>query len=318
MQTLAQLQQFFGKSRTFLLPQSHTKRTKLQSASFDAITSPIAREFIETGPKIKKIVQSTTIEDFRFYHMASEAARVDSRSAFFKELKFNEDIFRSESSEATFSMDLPYPRTDGEVRKDYIERLTYMKLIKSAHAKPHQTLIIFDWDDTLLPTSYLCYIGLEKLTPALEKKLEGLDRMVVKLLNKAVKVGKVCIVTNAMESWVESSCKMYLPLTSKVLEEKDIPIISARAECEEAFPDDPKRWKNETFSDIGRSFDPSILTNILCFGDSEIEMDAANNLSKQFKQAVVKTVKLKACRGLRSSRSKWKLFSRNLIRYTQR
>mmetsp|Transcript_8857 Transcript_8857/g.9970 ORF Transcript_8857/g.9970 Transcript_8857/m.9970 type:complete len:334 (+) Transcript_8857:34-1035(+) len=294
MQTLSHSLQYLGLGRNFALSKSPKEYKKLQSLSFDALTThlnPIDTK--EPSPTNKKATHRSTICDLRFSNMASDAARVDTRNKLIEEFKFDADVFRPDSPESTFLVDLPYQRTDIEARKEYIERLTYMKLIRHDHVKPHQTLIIFDWDDTILPTSYLCYIGLEKVTPAIARKLEMLDRSVVKLLSKAAKVGKVCIVTNAMESWVETSSKMYLPLTCKLLEGKDIPIVSARAEYGEMYPDDPKRWKADTFLDIARSFDTTILTNILCFGDSEIEMEAASNMSKSFKQAVLKTVKFK-------------------------
>ena len=36
-----------------------------------------------------------------------------------------------------------------------------------------------------------------------------------------------------------------------------------------------------------------IVTNLICLGDSNIEMDAAQVLAKQFKQAIIKTVKFR-------------------------
>lgn len=40
-------------------------------------------------------------------------------------------------------------------------------------------------------------------------------------------------------------------------------------------------------------YDENIITNIICLGDSHIELDAGHHLAKQFHQALIKTIKFR-------------------------
>jgi len=285
-----------------LMDQSAAEATLLQSGS-SISNSPTHFDYMEAirnfqnaeikTTKVESPVCDNRMADVEFLKMASEALIMDSSSRDLPELEFRK--FRSESTEPSFQLDFPLQRTDNQVRNEYIERLRYLKVIRDDHRKPHQTITIFDWDDTILPTSYLYHVGMNKISPQLELRLKALDQRAAKLLSKAVKTSKVWIVTNSAESWVESSSKRFLPLTYQTIQEKNITVISARAEYEEIHPSDPKQWKMETFLDIGDTLDASVLTNIICLGDSDFEMQAANRLSRKFNQSLVKTLKLKEC-----------------------
>lgn len=54
-----------------------------------------------------------------------------------------------------------------------------------------------------------------------------------------------------------------------------------------------KEWKFKTFHALAAKMDKDIITNIVAIGDSQIEIDAATSLQLLFKEAYVKTVKLK-------------------------
>jgi len=69
----------------------------------------------------------------------------------------------------------------------------------------------------------------------LKAKLHELDSAAVDLIRQAKKLGKVYIVTNAAEGWVELSAKRFLPLVNAELP-NDITIISARAHYEKLYP----------------------------------------------------------------------------------
>jgi hypothetical protein len=97
-----------------------------------------------------------------------------------------------------------------------------------------QTLIVFDWDDTLCPSHWLRgqspELSLFKPPPCDERFLEPLGRleeMVMQLLTASMKLGRVVIVTNAMEPWVEQSCKNFLPGIWPLV--SSIPVHYARA-----------------------------------------------------------------------------------------
>jgi len=65
------------------------------------------------------------------------------------------------------------------------------------------------------------------------------------MLELAVAVGRVYIITNACEGWVEFSCKRFLPAVLPVLSK--ITIISARARYEKIYPKEVPKWKLYAF-----------------------------------------------------------------------
>jgi len=106
--------------------------------------------------------------------------------------------------------------------------------------KAEQTLIIYDWDDTLCPS---CWIQDQAPTlsffrpPPSDDRYRGplkkLEQVVAKLLTTSMKLGKVIIVTNAQEPWVETSCKNFLPGLVPLINR--IPVRYAHAAYEDAL-----------------------------------------------------------------------------------
>ena len=100
-----------------------------------------------------------------------------------------------------------------------LSRLSYDKIWLRPQDKPKQsqTAIIFDWDDTILPTSILTpyeylLINTElEMPPDLKRKLDNLDKTASVLLSKTKTFGRVYIVTNAAEGWCEVSAARFLP-----------------------------------------------------------------------------------------------------------
>lgn len=189
-----------------------------------------------------------------------------------------------------------FSNKDAFFRNNYINKLTNMKIIRPQHqSKSHQTLVIFDWDDTLFPTTFLTHIGFEKAQTEtkIQMLLNKIDKHVSKLLLKAIKFGKTCIVTNASHNWVETSSEKYLPLAYDVLRKNEISVISARAKYERQFPNDPKKWKQEAFVELRANLKGEVLTNIICIGDSTLELEAAQHFCSALSQAILKTIKFK-------------------------
>jgi len=187
--------------------------------------------------------------------------------------------------------------TDGLFRKEYIQRLSNMKIIRPQRpSKPHQTLVIFDWDDTLFPTTFLKHVGFDKIDSdaKIRSSLSKIDNCVSKLLQKAVRVGVTYIITNAVKNWVEMSCEKCLPITYKFIKNNQISVISARSEYEKQYPNEPKRWKQEAFLVLKGKLECSVLTNIICVGDSTAELEAAQQVSRVLDQAILKTIKFKS------------------------
>mmetsp|Transcript_64908 Transcript_64908/g.79424 ORF Transcript_64908/g.79424 Transcript_64908/m.79424 type:complete len:273 (-) Transcript_64908:361-1179(-) len=151
--------------------------------------------------------------------------------------------------------------------------------------RQHCTLIIFDWDDTLLCTS-----ALQSAKPPSNQELLALEREAVKVLELAKTLGTVIIITNAVDGWVEHSCGKHLPTLAKHL--SDVEIISARAKFEEQFPDDPTKWKIEAFCQVKEN--SQTIANLVALGDSTAEMAALHEMAKLYHISYTKTIKFKA------------------------
>ena len=123
--------------------------------------------------------------------------------------------------------------------------------------------------------------------------ISNLDNLVSKLLLKSINIGFVFIVTNGAPGWVELSSVKFYPKTSKILTK--IKIISARGLCEKKFPGDMRQWKTKAFKYAINSIkiNKNIPTNIICFGDSIIEIEASYNIKECFPNAYLKTIKFK-------------------------
>jgi len=100
--------------------------------------------------------------------------------------------------------------------------------------KPEQSLIIFDWDDTLCPSSWIRankrVLSFFRPAPNLDKFQQPLRELQANgeaLLRLAMKLGTVIIVTNAMDPWVETSCRNFLPGLLPLVSE--LPVIYARS-----------------------------------------------------------------------------------------
>ena len=165
----------------------------------------------------------------------------------------------------------------------------------SQKEQTHNSLIIFDWDDTLLCTTFLTPGGVfnenMQLSEEDKRKIRTLEFSVLRLLTIAVEKGDVYIITNAGPGWVEFSAEKFYPSIKKILEK--IKIISARWEYESKYPGDSRKWKIQTFLNLQKSMNVQLVTNIICLGDSFIEMEAGRILASKFSQAFIKTVKFR-------------------------
>jgi len=196
------------------------------------------------------------------------------------------------SSEVQNSADF-FMKSSEEARSCYYNRLIQMKILRLTPAKKNQSIVIFDWDDTLLCTSYLVALGVKGVTPTMKSILKPLDEVASQLLAKASSSGNTFIITNAEDGWVQHSAQVFLPKTFSVINENHITIISARSCYEGVYPEEKQRWKHEAFLSLVPQYDKEIATNLVCIGDSSVEIDAAYRLGKQFEKAFVKTIKFK-------------------------
>jgi hypothetical protein len=148
-----------------------------------------------------------------------------------------------------------------------------------------ETLIIFDWDDTLFPTSWLAQNMLldADVHPSFEQQtqMERVADCARLILQTAVQIGKVVIVTNAQEGWIEMSCTKFMPSLASLLETVDK--VSAQSRYRK-FSEDPAEWKRLAFADEVRGLYGSctdLARNIISVGDSMHELSALKSVTEE-------------------------------------
>jgi hypothetical protein len=189
-----------------------------------------------------------------------------------------------------------YDKDPNKCRKSYISKLIAKNMWGPiGKEKTHNSIIIFDWDDTLMCTTYLTPGGIfnPKMTISNEDfdKISLIDKYSYEILKKSIEAADTYIVTNAALGWVEFSAKKFFPLTHSLL--KKVKIISARKLFEQFYPFDSKMWKMHTFAEFAKIYHKDLLTNLLVIGDSPSEMEAGIFLKSKFKNCLLKTVKFR-------------------------
>jgi hypothetical protein len=163
---------------------------------------------------------------------------------------------------------------------------------------PPRPLILFDYDDTLFPSSEMAQRGLslhsgrDSVDPELYRLLREHEAGVKELLTKSKRIGDVCIVTNAEEGWVQMSAEKFLPGIAEHIH--DMPVISARTQFERQTAS-PVEWKLFAFRNLikARAHQWGYQQHVISFGDSHAERWAAKHTSIDFNGSLVKTVKFR-------------------------
>lgn len=190
--------------------------------------------------------------------------------------------------------------------------------VSSSSSVRERTVVVFDWDDTLCPSSWLHaenllpkYRGHQILATGEQRRILALiEANVVRLLKKAVSYGPVFVVTAAEYGWVEMSCALYLPSVQQMLEMSDIHIVSARSWYEQTFGvgGDSNLWKHEVMQLIARKcfmnnsqqhetgsdsekVKPETYYNFVSVGDSMAERDACHSAVGHVPFTFAKTLK---------------------------
>lgn len=146
---------------------------------------------------------------------------------------------------------------------------------KRQYCKRSDTVIIFDWDDTLLCSSAIHTRRWSRVD------LQKLERRAKEILCTAMGLGETLIVTNGNGTWVQDSAKRFLPGLLPLLSK--LTVVSARALFEESYPGDPFMWKRAAFEhlllDEKRSPDLLGNLNLVVLGDQFPEIDAAHSVA---------------------------------------
>jgi len=147
-----------------------------------------------------------------------------------------------------------------------------------------ETFFIFDWDDTVLPSTWVQRQGLRldaasKVTLAQREVLAEVAAVAGRTLQAARQHGTVVLITNAERGWIELSCQKFLPTLAPMLE--NVKLVSARTTYEHSACKAPQSWKLHAFeaeitSFFGSDglFDASKRKNIFSLGDSIHEREA--------------------------------------------
>jgi len=147
-----------------------------------------------------------------------------------------------------------------------------------------ETMFIFDWDDTILPSSWIQRQGLRldaasQLSDWQREQLCEASTYALETLRLAKQHGVVILVTNAERGWIELSCQKFVPQLLPIIE--GVKVVSARTTYEGPCCPTPLEWKIRAFEEeiahaigIENVLSPSRRKNILSLGDSLHEREA--------------------------------------------
>jgi hypothetical protein len=142
----------------------------------------------------------------------------------------------------------------------------------------NNNLIILDWDDTLFPTSRFIENKLNK------SELKSIEIKLIAFFNKINKLGRIFIVTNASNSWIDTSLNN-LPKFKKIIDRSSI--ISAREKVSR-YVDSPFLWKLSIFKNLVKN---KKFKSIISIGDAEYESRALASLHNNDDKKYLKVIR---------------------------
>lgn len=173
-----------------------------------------------------------------------------------------------------------------------------MRPPRSKSARSSRSLMIFDWDDTILPTSYLAKLGYKldspDPTPAIQLVLDEYSLLVNQTLTEAARRGHVMIVTNAETGWIQLTVEKFLPKSVATVGRFEH--ISARSMFEPTGVLTPIGWKENAFKMVvqeylratGRTASSSSgKCQVISLGDSGHEREAILKVCDEFRDEVI-------------------------------
>lgn len=163
---------------------------------------------------------------------------------------------------------------------------------------PEDTILIFDWDDTVLPSTWIQEQGLRLdddsvLTDGQLAQLNTMAQYATNTLQVAMRFGKVVLVTNAERGWIELSCQKFMPSLCPLLE--SVKILSARSTYEQQGIASPFEWKYLAFESEITEFYTVLgsdhCKNVISFGDSAHEREALIRVTERISNCCTKSLK---------------------------
>lgn len=157
-----------------------------------------------------------------------------------------------------------------------------------------QLLILLDWDDTVLPTTYIAQQQLSLECPVPDDVKQVLDAyaLVARDTLQCLKShGTVIIVTNAETGWVELTCAKFLPALQGLVE--GLERVSARSSFEHLGFVTPAEWKTEAFHELVSAHQQRFpdAVDVLSVGDAGHEREAVYRVAQRLDIAA-KSIKL--------------------------
>lgn len=210
-----------------------------------------------------------------------------------------DDDMRSEQSCETWSA-----WSDGTVSEDSEDEFDKSEREVLALFPPRETLLIFDWDDTLFPSTW---VQLQGFAPPGNNSpqvvhldlLDAAATSAAAVLRTAKRLGRVVVVTNAEAGWVELSGRRFVPKVMRELE--GVSVVSARSTFEPYLLGPPTggsrpfEWKRLAFqaeiAGLVRQLAPGRRANVVSLGDSAYERDALQHAAAAVPGCQRKSVK---------------------------
>lgn len=178
---------------------------------------------------------------------------------------------------------------------------------KQLQTNHRDNLILFDWDDTLFPKTFLTTLPhnlirmdfetgrislLKVREPELHNELHLLDSVASKNLIYARTLGTVKIVTHSSKNMVIGSCGKYMPLLENILHEENIEILSTYDEHKHNELLQQRVYKTLTFSRLVTDLSQSY-KQVVSIGDGKAEERAVEGLEGLLPKNKLKFVKFK-------------------------
>eukprot|EP00931_Biecheleriopsis_adriatica_P122692 TRINITY_DN97705_c0_g1_i1.p1 TRINITY_DN97705_c0_g1~~TRINITY_DN97705_c0_g1_i1.p1 ORF type:complete len:444 (+),score=57.00 TRINITY_DN97705_c0_g1_i1:55-1386(+) len=163
-------------------------------------------------------------------------------------------------------MDATHGDRGSDAERDSDEQLSSTRPISPSLKQ--ETCFVFDWDDTILPTSWLERIhalsGGGPLRPEVQRQLASLCSAAAQTLHLAGTMGGVVIITNSAPGWVDQSCQLFMPQILQLVRSYQIFAKPMHA---------PLTFKITTFRRECRQF-----KNLISIGDGDAERAASLRL----------------------------------------
>jgi hypothetical protein len=177
---------------------------------------------------------------------------------------------------------------------------------------PDQTIILFDWDDTICPSTWVrSHVRFDKKgkpansnAPSIQQELTKLVDQALPLLRAAKAMAQVVIVTNARRPWVETSCQHFMPSLMRELEGVNVIYAMEFLEEDEAdyminpelLTEAKARAMKSAVSDFYSRYRNQSWKNVVSIGDALYEHDAIRQVTHErptdSKKCRTKTIKL--------------------------